>query len=103
MARLVLTFGREPNEAAMRDIGHETARFLGYLQLQVGSHTYALPVQATPLNRPDGTSRPGGFFVEDSGKLGILVDSAATADEMQRQIKRASLDAVRHISRRFLN
>ena len=87
----------------MRDIGHETARFLGYLQVQVGSQTYALPVQATPLHKPDGTSIPGGFFVEDSGKLGILVDSTAPADEVQKQIQRASLDAVRHISRRFLN
>jgi hypothetical protein len=103
MARLVLTFERGPNEAIMRDIGHESARFLGYLQLQVGTQTYALPVQATPLNRPDGTSLPGGFFVEGTGKLGILVDSAASADEMQRQIQAASLDAVRHISRRFLN
>jgi hypothetical protein len=87
----------------MRDIGHETARFLGYLQLQVGTQTYALPVQATPLHKPDGTAIPGGFFVEESGKLGILVDSEAPAHEVEKQIKQASLDAVRHISRRYLN
>jgi hypothetical protein len=87
----------------MRDIGDEAARFLGYLQLQVGSKSYALPVQATPLKMPDGTSAPGGFFVEGTDKFGILVDSEATDSEVQEQIKRASLDAVRHISRRFLN
>jgi hypothetical protein len=87
----------------MRDIGHESARFLGYLQLQVGAQTYALPVQAAPLAKADGTSTPGGFFVEGTGKFGILVDSDASAAEVQEQIKRASLDAVRHISQRFLN
>ena len=87
----------------MRDIGHESTRFLGYLQLQVGSQTYALPVQATPLRQPDGTSAPGGFFVEGVDKLGILVDSEASATDVQAQIQRASLDAVAHISRRFLN
>lgn len=87
----------------MRDIGHESARFLGYLQLQVGSQTFALPVQATPLKQADGTSIPGGFFVEEAGKYGILVDSGAPDAEVQEAIKRASVDAVRHISRRFLN
>ena len=89
----------------MRDIGHESARFLGYLQLQVGSQTYALPVQATPLHKADGTSKPGGFFVEGEGvdKIGILVDSEASAADVQAQIQKASLDAVAHISRRFLN
>jgi hypothetical protein len=87
----------------MRDIGHQSARFLGYLQLQVGSQTYALPVQATSFKQADGTSMPGGFFVEAVGKYGILVDSDAPASEVQEQIKRASLDAVRHISQAFLN
>ena len=87
----------------MRDTGHQTARFLGYVQLQVGSKTFALPVQSAPLKMPDGTSRPGGFFTEDSGKYGILVDSEGSAKDVQDQIQRASLDAASHISRKYLN
>ena len=87
----------------MRDLGHQQARFLGYVQLQVGSQVFALPVQATPLKQADGTQAPGGFFAEASGELGIIVDSEASASEVQDQIQRASMDAVRHISKKFLN
>ncbi len=87
----------------MRDTAQHEARFLGYVQLQVGSRIFALPVQAAPLKQPDGTTRQGGFFAEDSGKLGILVDSEASARDVQDQIERASIDAARHISRKFLN
>jgi hypothetical protein len=87
----------------MRDIGHQQARFLGYVQLQVGSKIFALPVQAVPLTRPDGTSAPGGFFTEDSGECGIIVDSEASPLDVQEQIQKASLDAVQHISKKYLN
>jgi hypothetical protein len=87
----------------MRDIAQQQHRLLGYVQLQIGSRIYALPVQAAPLRKPDGTMEPGGFFMEESGQLGILVDSEASASDVQDQIQRASLDAVRHISKKFLN
>ena len=87
----------------MRDTGHQSARFLGYVQLQVGSKVFALPVQAAPLNLPDGSRKPGGFFLEDGGQFGILVDSEASESDVQDQIQRASLDAVAHISKKFLN
>jgi hypothetical protein len=87
----------------MRDTGHQSARFLGYVQLQVGSKVFALPVQAAPLKRADGSEKPGGFFMEDSGQYGILVDSEASERDVQDQIQKASLDAVAHISKKFLN
>lgn len=87
----------------MRDTGHQSARFLGYVQLQVGTKTFALPVQAAPLKRADGSTKPGGFFTEDSGQFGILVDSEASDGDLQEQIQKASLDAVAHISKKFLN
>jgi hypothetical protein len=86
----------------MKTIG-QAPRFLGYVQLQVGSQIYALPVQAVPLKRADGTMSPGGFFAEDSGQYGILVDSEASDRDVQDQIKQASVDAARHISKKFLN
>ncbi len=84
----------------MRDMT-QSPRLLGYVQLRVGEKVYALPVQAAKFDR-DTDSQPGGFFVED-GELGILVDGDASASEVQAQIAQASAEAVRHISRKFLN
>ena len=76
---------------------------MGYVQLQVGSKIFALPVQAVPLKRPDGTVAPGGFFAEASGQCGIIVDSEASEEGVQEQIERASEDALRHMSKKLLN
>jgi hypothetical protein len=86
----------------MREM-NQSPKLLGYVQLRVGQNVYALPVQTVRFDR-DATSAPGGFFVQDDdGQLGILVDSDASANEVQDQIAAASAEAVRHISKRFLN
>lgn len=91
----------------MRDARHPSLqsahRLLGYVQLQVGSQVFALPVEAAPLKRDDGSIEGGGFFLEESGSYGILVDSDASPPDVQEQIQRASQDAVKHISQKFLN
>jgi hypothetical protein len=81
---------------------HESPRLLGYVRVQVASQVYSLPVQAVTLKKPDGTSIEPGF-VADGPKLGILVDSEASEADVKAQIARASVDAERHISRKFLN
>ena len=87
----------------MRDTGHQAARFLGYVQLQVGAKVFALPVQAAPLRLADGKEQPGGLFFEEGGHLGILVDSDASDGDVRAQIQKASLDAVAHISKKLMN
>jgi hypothetical protein len=77
------------------------SRLLGYVQLRVRERLYALPVQAVRFDR-DGGSAPGGFF-DANGELGILVDSAASASDVQIQIESASVEAARYISRKYLN
>lgn len=77
------------------------ARLLGYVQLRVGQEVYAVPVQAVKFDR-DARSMPGGFF-DSEGQLGILVDSEADDDEVQAQILSAAADAVKHLSRKFMN
>jgi hypothetical protein len=77
------------------------SKLLGYVQLRVGERLYALPVQAVHFDRDSGTA-PGGFF-DEKGELGILVDSEASESDVQAQIESASVEAVRHISKRFLN
>jgi hypothetical protein len=45
----------------------------------------------------------GGFFDDGCGRIGILVSSDASPDELNDQIKRAAADAVDHLSRRAQN
>ena len=90
----------------MRVIGNAEGRFLGYVQVHVASRVYTLPVEAAPLGgegSADGTSKKAGFFSDGTDGFGILVDSDAP-DQVQREtIERASVDAARHLSRKFLN
>jgi hypothetical protein len=87
----------------MRVTGNPEGRFLGYVQVQVASRVYTLPVEAVPLGREGETAHRAGFFAEGTDRFGILVDSDAP-DKVQREtIERASVDAARHLSRRFLN
>ncbi len=83
----------------------QNARLLGFVQVQVGPQTFAVPVQAVHFERDGETQSPaGGFFTEDEpGQYGIIVDGDASDSDVQLQILRASQDAVRHISKKFLN
>jgi hypothetical protein len=96
----VLSFERKVN---VMNLG-QNARLLGYVQVRVGSETYALAVQAVHFEKDVETRAPaGGFFSEESGQLGILVDGDASESDVQAQIMEASQEAVRHISKKFLN
>lgn len=86
----------------------QNARLLGYVQVQVGSQVFALPVQAVHFERDreaaSAEDAAGGFFTEEgSGQFGIIVDGDASESDVHAQIMRASADAVKHISKRFLN
>jgi hypothetical protein len=91
----------------------QSARLLGYVQVQVGSQVFALPVQAVHFERDrnpietasaeEVDSPAGGFFTEESGQFGIIVDGDASESDVHAQIMKASADAVRHISKKFLN
>ena len=61
---------------------------------------YAVPVQEAPLA---GTPLEAGFFVEGKDGFGILVDSGAAESQQRATIEKASEEAARFISRKFLN
>lgn len=82
-------------------IGAPHPKLLGYVQVRFGEKWFAVPVQTVRFER-DSAAAPGGFFDEE-GELGILVDSQAGEVDVNAQIKRASVDAIRHIARKFLN
>lgn len=87
----------------MRVIGNAEGRFLGYVQVHVASRVYTLPVEAAPLGHPDGAGRKAGFFTDGTDRLGILVDSDSSDQDQRETIERASVDAARHLSQKFLN
>ncbi len=91
----------------------QSSRLLGFVQVHVGSRTVALPVQSVPFatnddarvnerKDPEGNPQAGGLF-EEGGQFGILVDEDASDAEVQAQIVKASEEAVRQLSKRYLN
>lgn len=78
-----------------------TGRLLGIVRVVVGGHVCDLAVQSVPFDS-DGVGQAGGFFVQGD-QLGIIVDDAATAAQVQAQIEKGTAEAVRHLSRKYLN
>ena len=78
-----------------------TGRLLGFVRVVVGGHVCDLTVQAFAFDS-DGERRAGGFFVQDD-ELGIVVDDAAPAVEVQAQIEKGTAEAVRHLSKKYLS
>jgi hypothetical protein len=74
---------------------------LGFVRVVVGGHVCDLAVQAIAFDS-DGERVAGGFFVKDD-QLGILVDDTAPAAQVQAQIEEGTAEAVRHLSRKYLN
>jgi hypothetical protein len=78
-----------------------SGRLIGFVRVVVGGQVFDLTVQSMSFEK-DGEGAAGGFFAKD-GQLGILVDDAATPPEVKAQIEKGTEEAVRHLSRRFLN
>lgn len=78
-----------------------SGRLLGIVRVVVGGHVCDLAVQAVSFDS-DGERAAGGFFVHQ-GQLGIIVDDAAPAAQVQAQIEAGTAEAVRHLSRKYLN
>jgi hypothetical protein len=76
-------------------------RLLGFVRVLVGSHVFDLPVQAVSFDK-DGDRAAGGFFIHDD-QFGIIVDEGVPAATMQAQIEKATAEAVRHLSQKYLN
>jgi hypothetical protein len=87
----------------MRVTGHPMGRLLGYVDIKVASRVYKLPIEAAPLEQDADTAEKPGFFSAGAEAFGILVDSNAPDVEQRATIERASVEAERFISRKFLN
>ena len=76
-------------------------RLLGFVRVVIGGHVCDLAVQAMAFDS-DGERAAGGFFISDD-QLGILVDDAAPESQVKAQIEKATAEAVRHLSRKYLS
>lgn len=79
-------------------------RLLGFVRVVVGGRAFDLPIQAMTFEKDvDGSDHASGGFFADGTDLGILVDEAAPEAVVRAQIKEATAEAVRHLSRRVLS
>jgi hypothetical protein len=84
----------------MRVTGHPEGRIVGHVQVKVASRVFEVPVQEAPLA---GTPFEAGFFTEGKDGYGILVDKDAAESRQREIIEKASEEAAKFISRKFLN
>jgi len=96
----MLTLSRMQNNA-QHSVDSISGRLLGFVRVVVGGHVCDLAVQAIAFDS-DGERTAGGFFVSDD-QLGIIVDDAAPASQVQAQIEKATAEAVRHLSKKYLS
>ncbi len=88
----------------MNEYNPNQMRLVGVVQVRVGGRLYALPVSALEFasDQSDSTVHRGGFFVQGE-TMGILVDEAASEQQMRQQVMDGCAEAVRHLSAKFLN
>lgn len=90
----------------MNEFNLSQSRLVGVVQVRVGGRLYAVPVSTMEFaSDKSDSSRPvrrGGFFVQGD-TMGILVDEAASEQQMRQQVMDGCAEAVRHLSARFLN
>ena len=82
-------------------ISPPSGRLLGFVRVLIGGQEFQLAVQGMSFEK-DGERNVGGFFVNE-GQLGILVDDTASPAMVQAQIEEGTAEAVRHLSRKYLN
>jgi hypothetical protein len=78
-----------------------SGRLLGFVRVLIGGQEFQLAVQSMAFEK-DSNGTAGGFFVNE-GQLGILVDEDASAEGVQAQIEKGTVEAVRHLSQKYLN
>ncbi len=87
----------------MRVISHPEGRLVGYVEVRVASRVFRLPVEAVPIVEGEESPLKPGFISRGDDGFGILVDSNASDGDQRETIERASVEAARFISRKFLN
>jgi len=87
----------------MRVASQSTSQVLGYVEVNVASRVFKVPVQALPEPGAEQPAMKPGLFPGPEGELAILVDRDAPHGEMQATIEQAAAEAARVLGRKFLN
>lgn len=77
-------------------------RIVGVVELKVGGRVVSIPVHSVAFPNDDGAEPCGGFFASGD-RIGIVIRDGAPARDVQAQVNKASEEALRHLSGRYLN
>jgi len=87
----------------MRVTSQTSGDVLGYVEVNVASRVFKVPVQALPAPGSEEPARKPGLFPGPEGELAILVDRDAPRRELEATIEQAAGEAARLLGRKFLN
>lgn len=73
---------------------------VGYVELQVGSLKVEVPIRAA---RQGSATGPLAKFEAEGNNFAILVHGDVSSKPVERAMKEAANEAVRHLSRKLLN
>jgi hypothetical protein len=87
----------------MAAAGDSSSRFLGFVQVQVASRQFLVPVEARSLTLDDGSTLKPGLRAMGTHDFAIVVDRDAPESVMRKTIAEASAEAARQLARKFSN
>jgi hypothetical protein len=87
----------------MAAAGDSSSRFVGFVQVQVASRQFLVPIEARPLTLDDGSTLKAGLCARGPNDFAIVVDRDAPESVVRKTIAEASAEAARRIARRFFN
>ena len=79
------------------------AELLGFVELQVGSIAVQVPIRAAQPAVDGAAPLPLASFATDGDACAILVRGDASSALVERAVREAAHEAVRHLSRKLLN
>ena len=79
------------------------AELVGFLELQVGSLAVKVPVRSARAAGQDWTALPLATFETEGSSFASLVRGDTSSKAVERAIREAAQEAVRHLSKKLLN
>jgi hypothetical protein len=81
----------------------KSSALLGFVELQVGSLAVQVPIRAAGSEEESNEALPLASFATEGESCVILVRGDASNAHVERAVREAAREAVRHLSRKLLN
>jgi hypothetical protein len=78
------------------------SELLGFVELQVGSMAIQVPIRSAG-SKDEASDGPLASFATEGNAYAILVRGDTTSAQVERAVREAAAEAVRHLSRKLLN